>query len=87
MNLRQRRAGEIAVLVVHRLDPGAVDREQFAAKQIQLTAEQHELAEDRAEGVAVVAAEVGDGLEVGLQVPQQPDHLDVAVGLGFEPAA
>ena len=50
-------------------------------------AQQHELAEHRAEGVAVVAAEIGDGLEVGLQMPQQPDHLDVAVGLGFQPAA
>jgi hypothetical protein len=35
----------------------------------------------------VDAPEVGDGLEVGLQVPQQPDHFDIAVGLGFEPAA
>ena len=35
--------------------------------------------------MAVVATEIGDGLEVGLQVPQQPDHLDVAMGLGFEP--
>ena len=49
--LRQRRAGEVAVLVVDRLDPGAVDREQFPAEQVQLAAEQHELAEDRAEGV------------------------------------
>ena len=85
--LRQRRAGEVAVLVVDRLDPGAVHRQQFAAEQVQLTAQQHELAEHRAEGVAVVAPEIGDGLEVRLQVPQQPDHLDVAMGLGFQPAA
>ncbi len=37
--------------------------------------------------VKVVAAEVGNRLEVGLEVAQQPDHLDVAVGLGFEAAA
>jgi hypothetical protein len=85
--LRQRGAGEVAVLVVDRFDPGAIDREQFPAKQVQLTAEQHELAEDRAEGVAVVAAEIGDGLKVGPEVAQQPDHLDVAMALGFEPAA
>ena len=85
--LGQRCAGEIAVLVVDRLDPRAVHRQQLAAEQIQLLAEQHELAEHRAEGLAVIAAEIGDGLEVGLQVPQQPDHLDIAVGLGFQPAA
>jgi hypothetical protein len=57
------------------------------AEQIDLAAEQHELAEDRAEGLVVGAAEIGDGLEVGLQVPQQPDDLDVAMGLGFQAPA
>ena len=85
--LGQRRAGEIAILVVDRLDPRAVHRQQLSTEQVQLPAQQHELAEHRAEGVAVVAAEIGDGLEVGLQVTQQPDHLDIAVGLGLEPAA
>jgi transposase len=47
----------------------------------------HASAKDRLEPSAVVAPEVGDGLEVGLQVPQQPDHLDVAAGLGFQPPA
>ena len=85
--LGQRRPREIAVLVVHRLDPRAVYRQQLAAEQVQLPAQQHELTEHRTEGLAVVAAEIGDGLEVGLQMPQQPDHLDVAVGLGFKPPA
>jgi hypothetical protein len=31
--------------------------------------------------------DVSNGLEVGLQVPQQPDHLDIAVRLGFKLAA
>jgi hypothetical protein len=52
-----------------------------------LRSKQHELAEHWAEGFAVVAAEVGDRLEVWLEMPQQPDHLYIAVGLGFEPAA
>ncbi len=51
--LGQGRAGEVAVLVVDRLDPGAVDRQQLPAEQIQLAAQQHELAEHRAEGIAV----------------------------------
>jgi hypothetical protein len=31
--------------------------------------------------------EIGDGLEVGLEMPQQPDDLNIAMRLGFEPAA
>jgi len=52
-----------------------------------LAAEQHKLAEDRAEGTRVIASEIGDGLKIGFQMSQQPDHFDVAMGLGFEPAA
>jgi hypothetical protein len=39
------------------------------------------------EGAAVVAAEVGNGLEVWLKLRQRPDHLDIAVGLGFQSSA
>ena len=84
--LSQRCAGEVAVFVVDRLDPRAVYRDQLPAKQVQLAAEQHKLAEDWAEGASVIASEIGDGLEVGFQMSQQPDHFDVAMGLGFEPA-
>ena len=85
--LCQGRAGEVAVLVVDRLDPGAIHGQQLSAEQLQLAAKQHELAEDRAESLAVVAPEIGNGLEVGLQMPQQPDHLNVAMGLSLQPAA
>ena len=85
--LGQRCAGEVAILVVDRLDPRAVHCQQLATEQIQLLAEQHELTEHWAEGLAVIAAEISDGLEVGLQVTQQPDDLDIAVGLGFQAAA
>ena len=57
------------------------------AKQVHLTAEQYKLAEHCAKHVAVIAAEVGNGLEVRLQVPQQPDHLEIAVGLAFQSSA
>ena len=80
-------AGEVAILIVHGLDPRPIHRQQLPTKQIQLAAQQHEFPEHRTESAAVVAAKVGDGLEVRLQVPQQPDHLDIAVGLGLQPAA
>jgi hypothetical protein len=54
---------------------------------LELPAQHHELTEYPPEGRMVVAAEVGDGLEVRLQMPQQPDHLDVAMGLGFKTTA
>jgi hypothetical protein len=85
--LRQRGVGEITILVVDRLDPGAVNRDQFPAKKIELAAEQHELTEDRAEGLVVDAAEISDRFEVRLQVAQQPNDFDVAMGLGFQTPA
>jgi len=73
----KRRACEIAILVVHALDTRPIHGQEFPAEQLQLAAQQNEFAEHQAEGLAVVAAEIGDGLEVGLQVPQQPNHLDL----------
>ena len=85
--LLQRIAGEIAILVVDRLDAGPVHRQQFASEQVEPPAQQHELAEHRFEGGAIVGAEVGDGLEVRLQRPQQPDDLDVAMAFRLQPPA
>ena len=66
----QRMAREVAILVVDRLDPRAVHGEQFAPEKIKPPAQQHELTKHRFEGVAIVAPEIRDGLEVGLQRPQ-----------------
>ena len=69
---------EVALAAVHRLQPRAVHRQQLAPEQVELAAQEHEGAEDRLERGTVVAAEVGDGLEVRPQPAQQPDHLQVA---------
>ncbi len=37
--------------------------------------------------MAIVAAEVGNGLEVGPQVAKKPDHLDVPPGLSLKTTA
>ena len=52
-----------------------------------MATEQYKFTEDLAEGDAVVAPEVSYGLEVRLQMPQQPDHLDIAVGFALQPTA
>ena len=83
----ERGASKVAVLVIDRLDARTVHRHELAPEQVELAAQHHELAEHRLEGGTVVAAEIGNRLEVRLEVPQQPDHLDVAVGLGFQAPA
>jgi hypothetical protein len=45
------------------------------------------LTEDRLEGVSVVLAKIRNGLEVGSQATQQPDHFQIAGGLRLEPPA
>src|ERR1700729_879627 len=87
MNARHRTAGEVAILVVDRLDAGSIDGEQLATVAIEPLAQQHELTKHGAERRAIVAPEVGDGLEVGPETAQQPDDLDVAMGFTLQPAA
>ena len=74
-------------LVVDRLDAGSVDRQQLAPEKIEPPAQQHELAEHGAEGGAIVASKVGDGLEVRIQGPHQPDDFNVAMAFHFQPPA
>ena len=50
-------------------------------------AQDHELPEDFLERDAIVAPEIGDGFEVRLQGPQQPDDLNVAVTFSLKTAA
>lgn len=80
-------AREVAVAAVDRLQPRAVHRQQFAPEQIELAAQDDKGPEHRLEGGSVVAPEVRDGLEVRPQTAQQPDHLQIAQGLGFETPA
>ena len=80
-------AREVALVAVDGLEPSAVDGQQLTTEEIQLTAEHHEVAKGRFEGGRVLAPKVGDGLEVGAQPAQQPDHLQVAAALRFQPSA
>src|ERR1700720_2216546 len=57
------------------------------ARTDQPPAQDHELPENLFERGAIVAPEIGDGLEVRLQAPQQPDDLDVAMTFGLKTAA
>ena len=78
---------EVAVTVVHRLDARAIHSDQLAPVQGKFSAQPHERPKDLPEGAPVVAAEVGDRLEVGAKLAQQPDHLQVAVRLDLQAPA
>ena len=45
----------------------------------------HEGAVRRNKGGFVVLAKIGNGLEVGFEPVDQPNHFDVALALSFEP--
>jgi hypothetical protein len=77
--------GEVAVAVVHRLELAAVDRDAGAPQHADPTAELDELRAGLADGRAIVAPEIGDGLVVGREAPCQPHQLDVAPGLALQP--
>jgi len=49
------------------LEAGVLANSPIPAKQVHLTAEQYELAEHCGKGVAVIAAEVGNGLKSGFR--------------------
>ena len=56
-------------------------------KQLQVPAQLHEAAADVADALAVVVAEVGNGLEVRRQSTGQPHQLDVALRLALQTPA
>lgn len=78
---------EVAILVVHRLDARSINRQKLSPEQIELPTQDNKFSEHLLEGQPVRAAEFGDGAEVRLQVPQQPDHLHIAVGLCLQSPA
>jgi hypothetical protein len=63
---------------MYRLALGAVDGHQFPAEKIQVAAEQVKLAEDGLESPGVILPKIRNGLEVGLQLAQQPEHFEFA---------
>src|SRR5277367_4308145 len=91
VNLRQTALhlglSEVPISRVHGLELAAVDRNARFAKQFKTAAQHHELAANLADGLAVVLAEVGYGLEVRHQASGQPNQFDVALALPLQTAA
>ena len=87
MNFSQRSLGEVAILVVDGFDACSIHGDELASEQIETLAQDNECTENQAKSGAIVAAEIGDCLEIRLQAAQQPDQLDVAIAFGFQPPA
>ena len=70
--------------MVGRLELAAIDSNQMIAEKPQLLAQHDELTTHASNGLAVVFAEVGDGLEIRHQTPGQPHQLDIALRFALE---
>src|SRR5262249_49648010 len=79
--------GEVLVPRIDRLELRSVDGDARCTEQIKLAAQPNELAANLTNGLAIVLAEIRDGLEVRRQLPGQPDHLDIALALPLQASA
>src|SRR5438132_3766638 len=91
VNLRQTALhlglGEVPIPRVDGFELAAVDRNARFAEQFKTAAQHHELAANPADGLAIVLAEVGYGLEVRHQAASQPNQLDVALAFSLQAPA
>src|SRR6476619_8415365 len=79
--------GEVLIARIDRLEFGTVDGDARHVQQIKLAAQRHEGTADLTNRLAVVLAEIRNGLEVRRQLPRQPDQLDVALAFALKAAA
>src|SRR6202007_2471198 len=79
--------GEVLVPSIDGLELRSIDGDACCNKQIKLAAQRDELATDLTDGLAIVLAEIRDGLEVRRQLSGQPDHLDIALAFPLQAPA
>ncbi len=87
--------GEVAIPAIDGLELGTVDTvpvfwrdgDKVAAEKVQLAAEEGELPADVADCLAIIFAEIGDGLKVWGEPKKEPHRLHVTMGLAFQLAA
>src|ERR1019366_2501800 len=78
-------ARENARLAGVAMEEGAVDRNKGSADKAELSCQQHETTVHRLQRLPVLLAEVGDCSITGLQVPEQPDQLQIATRFPLQP--
>src|SRR5690349_12024239 len=73
--------------VVEGFEAAAINGHQFGPKEIHLAAKQIEVSKQWLKGVPVLLAEISDSFEIRIHPAQQPDQLQIAPRLGFQPPA
>lgn len=76
-----------SLAIVDRLEFGSINGDERFREQVELPAQQDELATDFADRFAIVLAKAGNGIEVGHQVTGQPHQFDVALCFPLEAPA
>ena len=84
---RHLRTGKVPVPRIDRLELGTVDRHTGFRKQIKPAAQRDELGTHLADRLAIILAEVGDGLVIRRQTPGQPHNLNITQGFPFKAPA
>ena len=67
--------GEVLIARIDSLEFGTIDGDACHVQQIKLAAQCHKGTADLANGLAVVLAEIRNGLEVRRQLSRQPDSV------------
>src|SRR3954454_15879750 len=78
---------EVALAIVDRLEFAAVDHDELATEQVQLLTKQRERAADLSDRHQVVLAKIGNGLEIGGELFEEPHDLEVAPSFWIQQAA
>ena len=78
---------EIPAIIVDCLELTAINGHRRLFKEIQLPANEKELAAHLSDGLAVVFPEFGNRFEIWAWPPQQPHQLDIALSFAFQTAA
>jgi hypothetical protein len=74
----------VLAAAVHSLESAAIDYHPVTGQQLQAATQVDEASTYVANGQFVIAAKVGDRLEVRCKTPCQPDQFDIALALQLE---
>src|SRR5271157_1019775 len=79
--------GEVLIARIDSLEFGTIDGDARLAQQIKIAAHRHEATANLTNGLAIVLAEIRNGLEVRRQMPRQPDQLDITLAFALKASA
>ncbi len=70
---------------VHGFELAAVDRDEVCVQKLDVATERDKLPTDLADRWAVIASDISDRLDVGLQATEQPDQIQIVCAFALQP--